>query len=120
MTETGASNVLFVVLDTVRKANLTPYGYDRETTPTLAAFASEATTYEQAVAPAPWTLPVHASMFTGRYPSEHGATQETPYLEGATTLATSLSGVGSGSLSRPSGRSGVPGSPPSSDGSPSP
>ncbi|WP_299269168.1 sulfatase [Halorientalis sp.] len=94
MTETGASNVLFVVLDTVRKANLTPYGYDRETTPTLAAFASEATTYEQAVAPAPWTLPVHASMFTGRYPSEHGATQETPYLEGATTLATSLSAAG--------------------------
>jgi arylsulfatase A-like enzyme len=30
-------------------------------------------------------------MFTGLYPSQHGATQENPYLEGATTLAESLS-----------------------------
>ncbi|MFT4922074.1 MAG: arylsulfatase A-like enzyme [Haloarculaceae archaeon] len=87
-------NVLFVVLDTVRKDRLTVYGHDRPTTPTLAEFADEARVYEQAVAPAPWTLPVHASLFTGLYPSEHNATQETPYLEGATTLAASLSGAG--------------------------
>jgi arylsulfatase A-like enzyme len=89
-----SENVLFVVLDTVRKDHLTPYGYDRETTPTLAEFASEATVFEEAVAPAPWTLPVHASMFTGLYPSEHGADQENPYLEGATTLAETLSAAG--------------------------
>ncbi|RXK50474.1 sulfatase [Halorientalis pallida] len=94
MTDLEAPNVVFVVLDTVRKSSLTPYGCERETTPTLSAFAEVATTYEQAVAPAPWTLPVHASMFTGLYPSEHGATQETPYLEGATTLAESLSAAG--------------------------
>ena len=94
MSTTEASNVLFVVLDTVRKDHLSVYGYDRETTPALADFAAEATTYEQAVAPAPWTLPVHASLFTGLYPSEHGATQENPYLEGATTLAESLSASG--------------------------
>jgi len=87
-------NVLFVVLDTVRKDHLTPYGYDRPTTPGLAAFAEEATVFEQAVAPAPWTLPVHASLFTGLYPSEHGADQENPYLEGATTLAETLSAAG--------------------------
>jgi len=93
MTRTGP-NVLFVVLDTVRKDHLTVYGHDRPTTPTLAEFADEARVYEQAVAPAPWTLPVHASLFTGRYPSEHGATQEDPYLEGSTTLAESLSAAG--------------------------
>ncbi|MFD1598459.1 sulfatase [Halobellus rarus] len=87
-------NVLFVVMDTVRKDRLTPYGYDRPTTPNLSAFAEEATVFEQAVAPAPWTLPVHASLFTGMYPSRHGADQENPYLEGATTLAETLSTAG--------------------------
>jgi arylsulfatase A-like enzyme len=91
---TAAPNVLFVVLDTVRKDHLTPYGYDRETTPTLEHFAEEATVFENAVAPAPWTLPVHASLFTGLYPSEHGACQETPYLEDATTLAETLGDAG--------------------------
>jgi arylsulfatase A-like enzyme len=90
MNETSGRNVVFIVMDTVRKDHLTPYGYDRPTTPTLGAFADEARVYEEAVAPAPWTLPVHASLFTGLYPSEHGATQEDPYLEGATTLAEVL------------------------------
>jgi len=89
-TDTGR-NVLFVVLDTVRKDHLSVYDYDRPTTPALEDFADEAAVYEQAVSPAPWTLPVHASLFTGRYPSEHGASQENPYLEDATTLAQSLS-----------------------------
>jgi arylsulfatase A-like enzyme len=86
--------VLFVVMDTVRKDHLTPYGYDRPTTPGLAAFAREATVFEQCVAPAPWTLPVHASLFTGLYPSQHDASQENPYLDGATTLAETLSREG--------------------------
>ena len=94
MSTESPENVLFVVMDTVRKDRLTPYGYDRPTTPHLADFAEEATVFEQAVAPAPWTLPVHASLFTGLYPSQHGADQENPYLEGATTLAETLSAAG--------------------------
>ncbi|PSQ19591.1 sulfatase, partial [Halobacteriales archaeon QS_9_67_17] len=94
MTEPGG-NVLFVVLDTVRKDHLTPYGYEKPTTPTLDALAEEATVYEEAVSPAPWTLPVHASMFTGRYPSEHGASQERPYLdESVGTLAEAMRAAG--------------------------
>ncbi|MEF8785745.1 MAG: sulfatase [Haloarculaceae archaeon] len=94
MATSNGPNVLFVVLDTVRKDRLSVYGYDKPTTPTLETFAEEARVYEHAVAPAPWTLPVHASLFTGLYPSEHNATQETPYLEDATTLAESLSAAG--------------------------
>jgi arylsulfatase A-like enzyme len=94
MTTSARPNVLFVVLDTVRKDRLTVYGHDEPTSPALADFAEEARVYEQATAPAPWTLPVHASLFTGLYPSEHNATQETPYLEDATTLAQSLSAAG--------------------------
>jgi len=94
MSSDAPGNVLFVVMDTVRADHLTPYGYDRETTPGLAEFATEAAVFEEAVAPAPWTLPVHASLFTGLYPSQHGADQENPYLEGATTLAETLSAAG--------------------------
>ena len=92
----GVENVLFVVLDTVRKDHLGPYGHDRPTTPALDRFADDPETvvFENAVAPAPWTLPVHASLFTGLYPSGHGADQENPYLEGATTLAQTLSRTG--------------------------
>jgi len=92
MSESGGRNVLLVVMDTVRKDHLTPYGYDRPTTPTLSAFADDALVYEEAVAQAPWTLPVHASMFTGLYPGEHTATQEAPYLPtDVGTLAEALS-----------------------------
>jgi arylsulfatase A-like enzyme len=94
MSSESPENVLFVVMDTVRKDRLTPYGYEKPTTPALESFAEEATVFEQAVAPAPWTLPVHASLFTGMYPSHHGADQENPYLEGATTLAQTLSRAG--------------------------
>ncbi|MFB6243482.1 MAG: sulfatase [Halobaculum sp.] len=96
MSQSSPDNVLFVVLDTVRKDRLGPYGYEPDTTPGLDAFAAgeAVTVFEEAVAPAPWTLPVHASMFTGMYPSGHGADQENPYLEGATTLAESLSREG--------------------------
>ncbi|ELZ09295.1 sulfatase [Halovivax asiaticus JCM 14624] len=87
-------NVLFVILDTVRKDHLGPYGADSQPTPTLTRFAEDATVFESAVAPAPWTLPVHASLFTGLYPSQHGATQERPYLDDATTLAATLSAAG--------------------------
>ncbi len=94
MSERSVENVLFVVMDTVRKDRLSVYGHDRPTTPELERFAEDAAVFEQAVSPAPWTLPVHASLFTGLYPSEHGASQESPYLEGATTLASSLSEAG--------------------------
>lgn len=62
-------NILLIVLDAVRKDHLSPYGYNRPTTPELAALAESATQYEQAIAAAPWTPPSHAAMFTGKYPS---------------------------------------------------
>jgi arylsulfatase A-like enzyme len=87
-------NIVFVVMDTVKKDHLSVYGHDRQTTPELERFAEEARVFEQAVAPAPWTLPVHASLFTGQYPSQHGTTQERPYLNETVTLAETLSELG--------------------------
>lgn len=69
----GRPNVLLVVLDTVRADHLSVYGYERETTPNLEAFAREAVVYERAVAPSDVTLTSHASLFTGLYGRRHGA-----------------------------------------------
>ena len=67
-------DVLFLVLDSLRKDRVSTYDHDRETTPALSTLSTYATQYENAFTPAPWTLPSHTSMFTGAFPSEHGVT----------------------------------------------
>ncbi len=90
----GAPNVLFIVLDTVRAASLSLYGYARRTSPNLERLAKEGILFERAFSPAPWTLPSHSSIFTGRYPHELSADWEKP-LDGAyPTLAGVLSAHG--------------------------
>ena len=63
-------NILLIVMDTVRRDRLSIYGYDNEVCPSLEELSKEALVLEHAISPAPWTLPVHASLFTGLYPSE--------------------------------------------------
>lgn len=87
-------NIVFIVMDTVRKDHLSVYGYDQPTSPGLNNFADEAAVFTQAITQSPWTLPVHSSLFTGLYPSQHGACQRSPYLKGEPTLAGSLSQAG--------------------------
>lgn len=65
--------VVLIVLDTARADHLSCYGYARPTSPWIDAFAAHATQYDLAIAPGSWTLPSHASMFTGKHPFEHGA-----------------------------------------------
>jgi len=65
--------VVIVTLDTTRRDRVWPYSDRPELTPNLARFADHATVYTNAWATAPWTLPSHASIFTGLYPSHHRA-----------------------------------------------
>lgn len=88
-------DVLVVVLDTARAANVSCYGYERETTPNLDALAATGVRFENAIAPAPWTLPSHASMFTGLLPFDHGAhARNYKLFEDLPTLAEELRDVG--------------------------
>jgi arylsulfatase A-like enzyme len=69
-------DIIFVVLDTQRADRLGCYGYgDQRPGPTISPnldrFAGRGTLFERAVAPAQWTIPSHASFFTGLYPTEH-------------------------------------------------
>lgn len=68
-----SERVILISLDTLRADRLSLYGYGRPTSPELERFASQATVYTRAQAAAPWTLPSHASLFTGLHPYEHGA-----------------------------------------------
>ncbi len=80
-----APNVLIVILDTVRAMSMGLYGAPRSNTPTLEALARQGALFEHAHAAAPWTLPSHASLLTGRYPHELSANYLVP-LDGSAPM----------------------------------
>jgi len=91
-TEKNEPNVLLIILDTARSDRFSCYGYERDTTPFLRSFCEDAVLYRNTVAPAPWTIPSHASIFTGVYPSAHGVWKPRNILEDRfRTLAEYLS-----------------------------
>ena len=72
-------NVIFVSLDTLRADRLSLYGNPRPTSPQLDRWArAHGVVFEKAVAPSPWTLPSHASMFTGLDALRHGVNHGYP------------------------------------------
>jgi arylsulfatase A-like enzyme len=87
-------NVLLVVLDTVRADRLSLYGYERATTPNLERLARRGIRFDAARATAPWTLPSHASFFTGRWPHELGVEWLTPLRSNYPMLAEYLASQG--------------------------
>jgi arylsulfatase A-like enzyme len=74
-------NILLIVMDTVRADHLSLYGYHLNTTPYLKKMALESAVFNNAFAAAPWTLPSHASIFTGLYPSQHKTNAEHFWLD---------------------------------------
>jgi arylsulfatase A-like enzyme len=88
-------NIILVVLDTHRVDKMSLYGYDRKVTPVIDAFAARSTVFDRAIAAAQWTIPSHASMFTGMYPTEHQTYQSYNSLpEGIPTVAELLGAHG--------------------------
>ncbi len=67
-----APNIVIVTLDTTRADHLGLYGYFRDTSPALDAFAKQSIVFERNLAPMATTLPTHTSFFTSTQPLEHG------------------------------------------------
>ena len=65
------SSVVLISIDCLRADHVGAYGYYRDTTPHIDAFAKDAVLFETAVSTAPMTLPSHLSIFTGLFPSRH-------------------------------------------------
>ncbi len=86
----NSPNVLLVIWDTARRKNLSAYGYSRKTTPHVEEWAHRAVVFDRAIATASWTLPSHASMFTGRIMQELSTGWRTPLDEKYPTLAERL------------------------------
>lgn len=84
-------NILCISIDSLRA----DYSFLRpsvQTSPFLSELAEDATVYDQAISPSTWTLPVHASAFTGLYPAEHQLNDHDEVLgESHPTLAELLS-----------------------------
>jgi arylsulfatase A-like enzyme len=74
--------------DTLRADYLGCYGRSRRGTPTPAidGIAAEGVRFAHAYATAPWTLPSHASLFTGFPPRLHGQTHAAVHREGERRL----------------------------------
>ncbi|QDV09651.1 Arylsulfatase [Planctomycetes bacterium Poly30] len=71
----SAPHVILISLDTLRADRIGCYASTDRTgasTPAVDAFASGADRYVSCTATSSWTLPSHASMFTGLFPFEHG------------------------------------------------
>ena len=87
--------VIVYLVDTLRADHTTPYGYARDTTPELAAFAKDAVVFESAIAQASWTKPSVASLLTSQLPGLHRAVQlRDPLDSGQLTLAEMLQAKG--------------------------
>jgi arylsulfatase A-like enzyme len=89
-----AQNVLLIVWDTVRAANTSLHGYRRATTPNLERLARRGVKFDLAFATSSWTLPSHASLFTGRWPHELGVDWKAPMRADVPTLAGYLAAHG--------------------------
>ncbi len=65
-------SMLLFVFDTTRADAVSAYGHRAGTTPVADALASEGLLYARAYSQASWTLPSHATLFTGLSPDRHG------------------------------------------------
>jgi len=82
-------NIILITLDTTRADRLGCYGYDRNTSPHIDRLANNSQVYARAVSPSSWTLPAHASLFTGKFTTSHGARKDS---EGPLRLLDAIEG----------------------------
>jgi arylsulfatase A-like enzyme len=94
-TRTPPPNVVLIVADTLRADRLGSYGNQRGLTPFLDELASQGTVFRNAYSTTSYTVPAVSSLFTSRYPSQHGVTNADSMLGDAeVTIAEQLSDAG--------------------------
>jgi arylsulfatase A-like enzyme len=64
-------NIVFVVWDACSRSTAVEHA------PFLQELANENLSFSNAITPAGWSLPAHASLFTGQYPHKHGVNKVT-------------------------------------------
>ncbi len=70
--EKARPDVIILLVDALRADHLGCYGYGRETTPAIDALAADGVVFRQAITQSTFTKSSIASLFTSRYPYQHG------------------------------------------------
>lgn len=79
---TDSPNVIILLIDALRADHLSCYGYSRNTTPNIDEFAKGSVIFTQAISQSTYTKTSIASLFTSRYPYEHGVYENEKDSEG--------------------------------------
>ncbi len=74
-------DLVAIVLDTVRTERTSAYGHTRDTTPHLRELSARGVRFDRAYGTGSWSLPNHASLFTGLTTERHGAHDAHNYLD---------------------------------------
>ncbi|MCH7872423.1 MAG: sulfatase-like hydrolase/transferase, partial [Planctomycetes bacterium] len=86
--------VILLTVDTLRADALRVYSDGAPPTPNLSALAADSVVFDEAVSPAPWTLPAFSSIMTGLSPTVHQAIRSTSRLPDVPTLAERMRASG--------------------------
>ncbi len=94
-TVSNGPNILLCTIDALRADYLRMYNPDAQThTPNLDAFAQDSVQFYHAFSQSSWTKPSYGTMFTGLYPTAHGATTKTAALSGEVETVAELMAQG--------------------------
>jgi arylsulfatase A-like enzyme len=83
-------NLILIAFEPLGANHVGAYGYKKNTTPNLDAFAKESFLFEQAVSPSSWTLPAFMSWFTSLYPERHRVTNKYSRFNGKEGVLATL------------------------------
>lgn len=89
---TPKTPVIVLLVDALRADHLGSYGYGRDTSPAIDSLAADGVLFSQAIAPSTFTKTSIASLFTGRYPFQHGVYQGSSRENPETFTSDLLSG----------------------------
>ena len=84
------TNILFILVDTLRAERMSAYGYERETTPFLAELASNGVRFEHQIAQSSWTKTSMASLWTSLNPIRSGVTKFDQTLSSDITMPAEI------------------------------
>jgi arylsulfatase A-like enzyme len=92
---TKPPNIIILLVDSLRADHLSAYGYPLPTSPRIDRLAKEGILFRRCYATSNWTIPTHASIYSGMLPSVHGSFSAYGRWEPAfPTLAQILSAEG--------------------------
>jgi len=69
-------NIIIISIDALNQSAVRAYNPKSPYLKTLDAFTKRSMVFQRAYSPSSWTLPAHASLFTGSYPDRHGAVHQ--------------------------------------------